>query len=115
VYGAIYRGGGRFERVSDYICAEVDRILEMIDGEALFLGGGARRYEGRIREVMGGKARFAELIFDVPRGAAICFLGAEAARAGRKDDLFSFVPMYLRKSEAEVKLELGKLPKKSLI
>lgn len=115
VYAAIYRGGERLERISDYLCSPVDEVIDLINEPALFSGSGARRYRETIERRLGGRAVFADHVFDLPRGSVVAMLGLERLRRGESDELFGFVPLYLRRSEAEVKLESGELPDKSLL
>jgi len=116
VYAAIYRGGeDELRRTSDYLCSPADDVLDLIDEPALFSGGGARRYRETIERRLGGMANFADHVFDLPRGSVVAMLGLERLRRGESDELFSFVPLYLRRPEAEVKLESGDLPDKSLL
>jgi tRNA threonylcarbamoyladenosine biosynthesis protein TsaB len=115
VYAAIYRGGDRLRRVSDYLCCPVEKVLEQIDEPTLFSGSGTRRYRDVIEGRLGERALFVEPIFDVPRGSAVAMLGLERLRRGEEDEPFGFVPFYIRRSEAEVKLESGALPRRSLI
>jgi tRNA threonylcarbamoyladenosine biosynthesis protein TsaB len=115
VYGAIYSGGGKIERKSDYLCVKIEQIINMIDQLTIFLGEGAHRYKAEIISGLGDKAIIADQLMSLPRGANVAILGLEKLRRNEVEDAFSLKPLYVRKPEAEVKFELGALGKKAII
>ncbi len=99
VYGAIFHGGKTLERQSDDLCLPIDAFLDRIDGPALFVGDGLKRYTPAIRERLGEATIFADAIFNVPRGANVARLGYERLRKGEADDYFSITPNYVRRGD----------------
>ena len=69
----------------------------------IFAGEGAVLYRDKIIEVMGEKAVFASPEKTAPSPANVAVLGLKKAKAGEFSEPISLTPMYIRKSEAEVK------------
>lgn len=105
VYTALYKWeGDSLQRLSDYLAIDMDEYLAMLDkkGEKiLFLGDGAIAFKGAIQEVMGEKALFAPSFVNLQHASVLAEEGARRLEAGQGEDPSSFVPMYLRKSQAE--------------
>ncbi|RJQ38279.1 MAG: tRNA (adenosine(37)-N6)-threonylcarbamoyltransferase complex dimerization subunit type 1 TsaB [Nitrospiraceae bacterium] len=73
------------------------------DERFILAGEGVEIYRDKIIEVMGEKAVFASPEKTVPSPANIAVLGLRKAKAGEFSDPVSLTPIYIRKSEAEVK------------
>ncbi|HBG92027.1 MAG: tRNA (adenosine(37)-N6)-threonylcarbamoyltransferase complex dimerization subunit type 1 TsaB [Nitrospirae bacterium RIFOXYB2_FULL_43_5] len=73
------------------------------DDKFIFAGEGATLYRDKIIEAMGEKAIFASPEKTVPSPANVAVLGLKKAKAGEFSEPVSLAPMYIRKSEAEVK------------
>ena len=73
------------------------------DDKFIFAGEGAVLYRDKIIEAMGEKAIFASPEKTVPSPANVAVLGLKKAKAGEFSEPVSLTPMYIRKSEAEVK------------
>ena len=73
------------------------------DDKFIFAGEGAVLYRDKIIEAMGEKAIFASPEKTVPSPANVAILGFKKAKAGEFSEPISLTPMYIRKSEAEVK------------
>jgi len=69
----------------------------------IFAGEGAALYRDKIIEALGEKAVFASPEKTVPSPANVAVLGLKKAKAGEFSEPVSLIPMYIRKSEAEVK------------
>ena len=69
----------------------------------IFAGEGAVIYKNKIIEVMGEKAVFASPEKTVPSPANVASLGMKKALRGEFSEPVSLVPVYIRRSEAEVK------------
>lgn len=80
-----------------------DALRVTHDDKFIFAGEGAALYRDKIIEVMGEKAVFASLEKTVPSPANVAVLGFKKAKAGEFSEPISLIPMYIRKSEAEVK------------
>ena len=123
VYGAIFRGGDEWQRLSDDSCLPIETFLASIteSGEArlaeienrkghmaeiengrtlllqcTFVGDGLETYADAVRAVLGEKIRFADAIFNVPRGATVAHLGAQRLQNKDSDNYWTLVPNYVR-------------------
>jgi tRNA threonylcarbamoyladenosine biosynthesis protein TsaB len=80
-----------------------DALRVTHDDKFIFAGEGAVLYRDKIIEAMGEKAIFASPEKTVPSPANVAILGLKKAKAGEFSEPVSLIPMYIRKSEAEVK------------
>jgi len=115
IYSAVFRGGDNLEKILDYKCEDIYSLLTRIarlKEKIIFLGEGAKKYQEIIEKKMGSNALFAGSQLFFPRGLNIAFLGLEKLRKGRKDNITTLSPLYLRKSEAEIVWEKKNKSKK---
>lgn len=103
VYGAIFRGGDEWHRISDDNCLSIETFLASIteSGRALplqctFVGDGLATYADAVRAALGEGTRFADAIFNVPRGATVAHLGAQRLQNRDSDNYWTLVPNYVR-------------------
>ena len=113
-YGAIFRGGDEWQRLTDDWCLPIEAVLAEIEtrrsllpeegGETgrarllqcTFVGDGLERYADAVRTALGEKIRFADAIFNAPRGATVAHLGAQRLKNGDSDNYWTLVPNYVR-------------------
>lgn len=119
VYAAMFLWrDGSFTRIIGEAPVSVHRLLEKIasygrassspewSGEKiLFAGEGALLYKSEILSVMKEHAVFAPSEKMVPSPAAVAFLGMDRASRGEFSDAAGLVPFYIRRSEAENKID----------
>lgn len=103
VYGAIFRGGDEWQRIGDDSCLSIETFLASIteSGRALplqctFVGDGLESYADAVRATLGEGTRFADAIFNVPRGATVAHLGAQRLQNRDSDNYWTLVPNYVR-------------------
>lgn len=105
VFSAIYRAlPGGVVRGSDYAVATPDHLsaeLETIQGEMLAVGDGAILYRDQL-EVPGRSIEFASTMRAHPEAAALVELAVPRFLREEHDRLHDVVPMYLRRSDAEI-------------
>ena len=104
VYSAIYRGGLKLVRQTDYLCTKIEFILAQLNEPTIFLGDGMKRYREVVFQNLKERAIIAEPLLGFCRGAVVARLGYERLANGESDDCFSITPFYIRKPEAEVKM-----------
>ncbi|MBI3377547.1 MAG: tRNA (adenosine(37)-N6)-threonylcarbamoyltransferase complex dimerization subunit type 1 TsaB [Nitrospirae bacterium] len=109
VYAALFKWEGEnFTRLINETSAKPEEfacdVLRVThDDKFIFAGEGAALYRDKIIEAMGEKAIFASPEKTVPSPANVAVLGLKKAKAGEFSEPISLTPMYIRKSEAEVK------------
>lgn len=106
VYGGIFRwsGAGFVREMAERPIALTD-LLSRITEPTVFIGEGAVIYREAITEALGGRALFAPPREMVPSPANVAHLAYLRAQKGEHDDPVSLIPLYLRRSEAEMKAE----------
>lgn len=105
VYAGIFKWTDNgFVRTMDERALKIDTLLEEINGPTIFLGEGALIYRTTIEEKLGDAAIFAQPQVMVPSPSNAAYLGMGKAERGEFEDPVGLVPLYLRRSEAEVKL-----------
>jgi tRNA threonylcarbamoyladenosine biosynthesis protein TsaB len=105
VFSAIYRPvPGGVVRDGDYEVQTPDRLvadLVAMPGEVLAVGNGAMLYRHELEDI-GSRIEFASSIVAHPDAAALVELAVPRFLREEHDRLFDVVPMYLRKSDAEI-------------
>ncbi|MDE0427195.1 MAG: tRNA (adenosine(37)-N6)-threonylcarbamoyltransferase complex dimerization subunit type 1 TsaB [Candidatus Poribacteria bacterium] len=102
IYGAIFKGNTKWQRLSEDLCLPIDAFLERIKADTIpdytinFVGDGLETYGNVVRENLGERVHFADAIFNVPRGATIAHLGQELLKNGDTDSYWTLVPNYVR-------------------
>jgi len=110
VYAGLFKWTDNgFVRVINEQVVEIGRLLSEINGPAFFLGEGSLIYRERIEDALNDRALFAPPQAMVPSPSNVAYLGMRIAERGEFSDPAGLVPLYLRRSEAEVKLE-GTVP-----
>ena len=95
--GGVVRGSEYSVATPDHLCAE----LETLPGEMLAVGDGAILYRNQLEE-LGSRVEFASTIRAHPEAAALVELAVPRFLREEHDRLHDVVPMYLRKSDAEI-------------
>ncbi|HXX80971.1 MAG TPA: hypothetical protein VEI46_05435, partial [Thermodesulfovibrionales bacterium] len=75
------------------------------EGQVLFAGEGALLYQQVITDILGDRALFPPLHYMVPSPSNVAHLGLNKALRGEFSEPVGLVPLYLRKSEAELKMD----------
>jgi tRNA threonylcarbamoyladenosine biosynthesis protein TsaB len=108
VYAAIFKWTDKgFIRVVYEQAVRIDNLLSKITSPTIFIGEGAVMYRDRIEKRLGNLAIFTAPQWTVPSPSAVAFLGMQKAKRREYEDPLRLVPLYLRKSEAEIKLAHG--------
>ncbi len=83
---------------------KIEHILSFIDKKTIFLGEGALIYKENIIQSIGSLAIFAHPQHMIPFPSNVAYLAIKKAKNGIFEDPIKLVPLYLRKSEAELKM-----------
>ncbi len=106
VYTAFYHtGDGVPHRLTDYQAIAPLLLLEEITEPTVFLGDGVMAYRELIETHLGPNAHFAPGHLLMPTGTSVALLGQKMLNDGAQADFRHIEPIYLRKSDAELKLE----------
>ena len=111
VYAAVFEWEGEgFRRMIDEVPISVERFLEYMGEKGgifyekiIFTGEGALLYRETIVKVMGERALFPPANKMIPSPANVAYLGLQKLVRGEFSEPVSLVPLYVRKSEAEIK------------
>ena len=96
-------GTGGFVKLLDEVSAAPEDLFRDVDSPVVLAGEGAKVYRERLIATLGERALFAPLEVMVPSPAHVAMLGLEKALQGEFTDASAAEPLYIRKSEAEVK------------
>ena len=109
VYTALYEmQAEEVVRISDYQAVNPEELAEILlkkEKPVTFLGDGVLVYKDLFAEKLSSKACWAPLHNLMVRASSVGILALQKLAQGIFDDLFTLEPMYIRRSEAEVKLE----------
>ena len=105
VYTAFYRyeEDGSLRRQSNYQAIGPEELVKRITEQTIFLGDGVRTYRDFLLNSLLSLAIFPLAPLHVSRGSVVAKLGSELLQKGECLDLSTFVPIYVRPSEAEMK------------
>ena len=105
VYTALYKWEAQtLKRLTDHMAVDIEAYLTDLKdrGEKIiFLGDGVGVYEKRIKEELGEKAVFAPSFCNLQHASILADVATKLYQEGQVEDPSLFVPIYLRKSQAE--------------
>lgn len=82
-----------------------DEAIAGIDEPCLFVGSGTRFYRSVLVESLGEKALFARPCEQTIRASTVAYLSLKRFINADTDDVGTLIPRYIRKSDAELKLQ----------
>lgn len=100
VYTALYQGTSRR---SEYQVTRPEALAQLCVGDVVLCGSGVRRYQATLESVFGTRA--AVLDQDYPAPETIARMAAAQIAAGSADDFAQLSPVYLRRTDAELRRE----------
>lgn len=105
VYTALYKWeADGIKRLSDHLAIDLDQHLANLkerNEKIIFLGDGAPLFKTHIKEVLGDLAVFAPSFVSLQHASVLADQASKLFEEGKVEDPSTFVPMYLRKSQAE--------------
>jgi tRNA threonylcarbamoyladenosine biosynthesis protein TsaB len=107
IYTALYECAGymKWKRVIEDCAAEPEQWLKLIQHVCLFVGDGTIVYGELIRETLGSLACFAPPYLNTVRASVVAYIGMRQIVDGQIADIRRLVPHYIRRSDAEIRLE----------
>jgi tRNA threonylcarbamoyladenosine biosynthesis protein TsaB len=107
VYAALFRGdgSGKVTRKSEDWVLSPEELCQRITEKTLFLGLGSEVYGEALQKNLGAWASFVPSELSHPRALNVAKLSLPKFQRGQILDLFSFTPIYIRRSEAEIQYE----------
>jgi tRNA threonylcarbamoyladenosine biosynthesis protein TsaB len=111
IYTALYRstGTGEWKAIEEPCVADPGEWLKRVDPPCLFAGDGLNQYKGLVERTYGMEARFAPAPLNSLHAGVVGWLGMRQIEGGKATDAARISPCYVRKSDAEIKLEKGLL------
>lgn len=105
VYTALYKWQeNTLNRLTEHLAADIEAYLvELSEREEkiIFLGDGVGVYKEKIEDILGDRAIFAPSFCNMQHASVLADIAAGLYAEGKAEDPSLFVPMYLRKSQAE--------------
>ena len=99
-----FKDGELLKEKSEQVAAP-DQALDDIHEPSLFIGNGALLYRDKISARLGGLAQFASATHHVIRASSVAGLSISRFNGAKTDDITLLVPHYIRKSDAELKVQ----------
>ncbi|MBC8059334.1 MAG: tRNA (adenosine(37)-N6)-threonylcarbamoyltransferase complex dimerization subunit type 1 TsaB [Clostridiaceae bacterium] len=108
VYTALYKfQGATLERITDYLVISLEELITLLkehESPYTFIGDAVHIYKNTLIEAL-PNVQFAPVHLNLVRASALGELGLTFLALGQQDDINSFAPLYLRKSQAEREYE----------
>ncbi|MCX7883460.1 MAG: tRNA (adenosine(37)-N6)-threonylcarbamoyltransferase complex dimerization subunit type 1 TsaB [Caloramator sp.] len=98
--------GGKLIKLCGYEALHINELLENLkDNKIMFCGDGVKIHENIIKETLKDRAYFAPLSTMMPRASFLGELALLRLKDGEKHSIYTFSPIYIRKSQAEREYE----------
>ncbi|AKN32792.1 glycoprotease [Clostridium carboxidivorans P7] len=108
VYTALYNFvDSKLQRVSDYMIISIDDLISTINEQNLkvcFIGDAIYKFKEKLTNNI-KNINFAPAHLNVVKASSLGEIGLNLLNSGIKDDLYTFSPLYIRKSQAEREYE----------
>ncbi len=108
VYTALYNFvDNKLQRVSDYMIISIDDLISTINEQNLkvcFIGDAIYKFKEKLTNNI-KNINFAPAHLNVVKASSLGEIGLNLLNSGIKDDLYTFSPLYIRKSQAEREYE----------
>ncbi|EYE89573.1 glycoprotease [Fervidicella metallireducens AeB] len=109
VYTAFYTWQNReLYKISDYQALHIDEVMDSLKDRTekiIFCGDAVELHKGKIIEKLQDRAGFAPFSTRMPRASSIAELAKIRLSKGEVDNIYTYSPIYLRKSQAEREYE----------
>ncbi|MDI6714753.1 MAG: tRNA (adenosine(37)-N6)-threonylcarbamoyltransferase complex dimerization subunit type 1 TsaB [Thermodesulfovibrio sp.] len=106
VYTALFQWNeGKLIRIKKDSVLTIEKLAEWINEQTIFTGDGVSIYKEKISALFGTKAIFIDSIYRIPSPEIVATVAQEKLKEGFFISAKELEPIYLRKSEAEIKFE----------
>jgi tRNA threonylcarbamoyladenosine biosynthesis protein TsaB len=109
VYTSVYRWEKeQLQRIDEYMAIPVDELIQRLKSKSekiLFNGDGVFVYRDIIMKELRSSACFAPPTCALQRASSVAWLGLQKALKGETQSYLNLEPFYIRKSQAEQRLE----------
>jgi len=106
VYASLYKyEKGVIKKLEDDMAISPERLCEKINEPVIFFGEGIKSYGDYIKNKLNGLAHFYNDAQKNSVAASIALLGGKKIERGDIEDSTALKPRYIRRSEAEIKLD----------
>ncbi|TDT62437.1 tRNA (adenosine(37)-N6)-threonylcarbamoyltransferase complex dimerization subunit type 1 TsaB [Fonticella tunisiensis] len=95
-------------KVHDYDALHIDDLISRLmerSERVMFCGDGVKLHRDRLIEALKDRAAFAPLSTNMPRASSLAELALLRLKKGEEDSIFTYGPIYIRKSQAEREYE----------
>ncbi len=104
IYWCVYRRkGDALTRLSGEHVGSIENLAGQIDGACMFIGNAAPLYASQLARLVKHAIQWPAAINNAIRPAVLAHLAWQRFQRGHVDDVETFVPVYIRKSDAERK------------
>ncbi|KUO50024.1 MAG: hypothetical protein APF76_06045 [Desulfitibacter sp. BRH_c19] len=112
VYTALYRiKNGELERLCDYMVIDPVKLIKKLDaneGQITLLGDAIEEFALVFEKNLGDRLTIPTSANRLPRASQVAYLGWKRLLKGETDNVINLSPLYIRKSDAEMKLDQRK-------
>ena len=106
VYASIYKyEEGKIKKVADDMAINPEKLCQKFNEPAIFFGEGIKTYGDFIKNKLNGFAYFYNNMPKNSVASSIALLGGKKLERGDIEDSTALKPRYIRRSEAEIKLD----------
>lgn len=104
VYAALFKWKkDELIRLKEDSVLNFEDLKEWLSEKTIFVGDGLNIYREKLAQIFGDKALFAKNTHNITSPAIVAMMGEEKAKEGKFISARDLQPIYLRKSEAEIK------------
>lgn len=100
--------GGELFKIQDYDALHIDELLAILEQRSekvMFCGDAVKLHAAIIEEKLKEKAYFSPLSSTMPKASSIAELAMIKIKSGNEDSIYTYSPIYIRKSQAEREYE----------
>lgn len=109
VYTAFYTWQeGELFKTKDYDVLNIDELLQILYEKTeniIFCGDAVQKYKNKIEKKLENRVCFQPLSYSLPKASSLAELAKIKIEKGMDDDIYTYSPIYIRKSQAEREYE----------